>query len=317
VAVIPLKAMIFRLGWSWANARFRTISFWCCHFVTALVRAAAYNQQRCGVEGLGVLLVLGVIWTVLAVIVGVEANSRGYSGFGWASLALLASPFLTGCVLMALTRIRPENGGDHQSTQRNVKGSRQVSLSAKIGRGAALSDIKEGLDEIIRRAAIKLRWAVGPRKKPNFPRWTGEIFSQMQPLAEQDFSAPSSEERSEHAASVDEADLASNHGGHLKLALLRAIGDLMGAAETVDRLKGELSDHGGGRPLIRDRLEPIVEGRPLRGRRIRLTMFLEYENVVADGAADGTQSPKIIAGPGSVNGRSALVGAGRYESRCA
>lgn len=43
-----------------------------------------------------------LIWLVLAVIVGVAANTRGRSGFGWFLLAAIISPFLAGLLVLAL-----------------------------------------------------------------------------------------------------------------------------------------------------------------------------------------------------------------------
>ncbi len=49
-----------------------------------------------------VLLYLG-----LAVVVGVAANTRGRSGFGWFLLALLISPLISGLLVLALPRVGP------------------------------------------------------------------------------------------------------------------------------------------------------------------------------------------------------------------
>ena len=45
------------------------------------------------------------VYIVLAVIVGVAANSRGRSGIGWFFLALIISPFISGLLVLALRRV--------------------------------------------------------------------------------------------------------------------------------------------------------------------------------------------------------------------
>ena len=46
-----------------------------------------------------------LFWLVLAIIVGVAANTRGRSGFGWFLLAAIISPLIAGLLLLALPRI--------------------------------------------------------------------------------------------------------------------------------------------------------------------------------------------------------------------
>jgi hypothetical protein len=43
-------------------------------------------------------------WIVLAIIVGVAANTRGRNGFGWFLLAVVISPLFAGLLLLALPR---------------------------------------------------------------------------------------------------------------------------------------------------------------------------------------------------------------------
>ena len=47
-------------------------------------------------------------WIVFAVIVGVAANTRGRSGLGWFALAVIISPLLSGLLLLALPRGKPD-----------------------------------------------------------------------------------------------------------------------------------------------------------------------------------------------------------------
>lgn len=41
-----------------------------------------------------------VVWTIVAVLIGVAANSRGRSGIGWFFLAMIISPLIAGLLLM-------------------------------------------------------------------------------------------------------------------------------------------------------------------------------------------------------------------------
>ena len=46
-----------------------------------------------------------LLWFGLAIIVGVAANTRGRSGFGWFVFAILLSPLISGLLLLALPRV--------------------------------------------------------------------------------------------------------------------------------------------------------------------------------------------------------------------
>ena len=49
------------------------------------------------------LLLAILVWGLLAIVVGIEANVRGRSAVGWAALALLISPFIAGGILLLST----------------------------------------------------------------------------------------------------------------------------------------------------------------------------------------------------------------------
>jgi hypothetical protein len=59
-----------------------------------------------------------VLWLVLAVIVGVGANTRGRSGPGWFLLAVVISPLLAGLLVLVLPR------GDRAASYREVSTTR-------------------------------------------------------------------------------------------------------------------------------------------------------------------------------------------------
>jgi hypothetical protein len=92
----------------------------------------------------------------------------------------------------------------------------------------------------------------------NFLPWLDEIFSRMEQSAEP-LSLPSHETGPELAASGHGAQLEADRANRLKIELLRAIGDLMRAAQTCDRLKGELA-------ALRSRNDPIAASPPSDGR---------------------------------------------------
>jgi hypothetical protein len=45
-----------------------------------------------------------LIWTVLAIVVGIVASNKGRSGFGWFLLSMLISPLLSGLLVLAMSR---------------------------------------------------------------------------------------------------------------------------------------------------------------------------------------------------------------------
>ena len=52
----------------------------------------------------GAILLLAIlVWGLLAIIVGIEANARGRSAIGWSTLAFLISPFVAGGILLLST----------------------------------------------------------------------------------------------------------------------------------------------------------------------------------------------------------------------
>ena len=49
------------------------------------------------------LLLAVLVWSLLAIIVGLEANERGRSAIGWSTLAFLISPVVAGGILWLST----------------------------------------------------------------------------------------------------------------------------------------------------------------------------------------------------------------------
>jgi len=68
-------------------------------------------------------IILG--WIVLAIIVGVAANTRGRSPVGWTLLALVVSPLIAGLLVLALPNMHTEFAVDENALRRNVRGPRQ------------------------------------------------------------------------------------------------------------------------------------------------------------------------------------------------
>jgi hypothetical protein len=64
------------------------------------------------------LLFAVLVWSLLAIIVGLEANERGRSAIGWAALALLISPFIAGGILLLPTS---DTSVDDQSLEQNIQ----------------------------------------------------------------------------------------------------------------------------------------------------------------------------------------------------
>ena len=67
--------------------------------------------------GRGAMLLLAIlVWGLLAIIVGIEANARGRSAIGWSTLAFLISPFVA--VLLLSTW---HTSVDDQSLEQNIQ----------------------------------------------------------------------------------------------------------------------------------------------------------------------------------------------------
>jgi hypothetical protein len=186
------------------------------------------------------LLSLAIIWTVLAVIVGIAANARGNSGFVWTSLALLTSPLIAGFVLMALARKRLESPG-------------------------------------------------------YFLPWLDEILSQMKPSAESNLPALSLGAQPEFAANSHSADF--KRADRLKIELLKAIGDLMRAAEICDHLKGELA-------ALRSPHDTTAASPPTAGR-------VHRRNRYKVSACPSVPQSQKLSGPGDGKRRPAAIGSNR------
>ena len=54
-------------------------------------------------------------WFICAVVVGIIANSRGRSGFGWFLLSAVFSPLLMGILVLALGRPKGQESGPAES----------------------------------------------------------------------------------------------------------------------------------------------------------------------------------------------------------
>ena len=64
------------------------------------------------------LLLAILVWGLLAIIVGLEANERGRSAIGWSTLAFLISPFVAGDILLLFTW---HTSVDDRSLEQNIQ----------------------------------------------------------------------------------------------------------------------------------------------------------------------------------------------------
>lgn len=55
-------------------------------------------------------------WFLLALIVGVAANTRGRNGLGWFTVAVILSPLIGGLLLLALPKKTPDVEISHAQT---------------------------------------------------------------------------------------------------------------------------------------------------------------------------------------------------------
>jgi len=54
-------------------------------------------------------IIIIFFWFMFAIIVGIAANTRGRSGFGWFLLAVVISPLLAGLLVLALPDLRRQD----------------------------------------------------------------------------------------------------------------------------------------------------------------------------------------------------------------
>jgi hypothetical protein len=82
-------------------------------------------------------MVLFALWLVFAVVVGVAADHRGRSGFGWFLLSVFISPLLAVLFLIALPNLRLEalleeirgqRGVNDRELERNIEKSRTANF---------------------------------------------------------------------------------------------------------------------------------------------------------------------------------------------
>jgi len=67
------------------------------------------SRASCGIILPGAVMEIFLLWIGIAVIVGVAANTRGRSGFGWFLLAVILSPLIAGLLVLALPTLRDLN----------------------------------------------------------------------------------------------------------------------------------------------------------------------------------------------------------------
>jgi hypothetical protein len=126
----------------------------------------------------------------------------------------------------------------------------------------------------------------------NFLPWLDEIFLRMEESTEP-LSVPSRQTVLGLAASSHGADFEADRANRLKIELLKAIGDLMRAAQTCDRLKGELAalrlrkDAPAVSPPIAGRAHFETRRKPSTCSLAPLTQKLLVHSATRQGAASG------------------------------
>ena len=87
------------------------------------------------------MILVGIIWFVLAFVIGVAAERRGRSGFGWFLVALLLSPLIAGILLAVfpdkhlralLEEPRRSSAVDDQALLRNIEGAGPGSIKRSL-----------------------------------------------------------------------------------------------------------------------------------------------------------------------------------------
>lgn len=62
-----------------------------------------------------------LIWCVFCVVVGIAANARGRSGFGWFLLALVISPLIALVLVLVMRDLRREQRQEQQRASQNQR----------------------------------------------------------------------------------------------------------------------------------------------------------------------------------------------------
>lgn len=98
------------------------------------------------------LITISLSWLIFAVVVGVAANARGRSGFGWFLIALLVSPLVALILVLVMRKIEPPVAQPKISTD-----ERPCPFCAETIKKAAIkcrhcgSDVPAVIEEIARR----------------------------------------------------------------------------------------------------------------------------------------------------------------------
>ena len=86
------------------------------------------------------MLEILLFWVVGAIVVGIVANNKGRSGFGWFVLGLLISPLLAGLLVLAVSR-EGMTAHDQMLFDAMPEEQQQRVLQARALRGASASSI--------------------------------------------------------------------------------------------------------------------------------------------------------------------------------
>jgi hypothetical protein len=82
---------------------------------------------------MGAVTSLVVIWLVLAVIVGVAANTRGRNAIGWTLLAAIISPLIAGLLVLALPHhVETKHAIDDEALRQNINCAQAVGSRRRI-----------------------------------------------------------------------------------------------------------------------------------------------------------------------------------------
>lgn len=100
-------------------------------------------------------IVILISWLIFAVVVGVAANARGRSGFGWFLIALLISPLIALILVLVMKKVEPQVARPAVPTD-----ERPCPFCAETIKKAAIkcrhcgSDIPPVIEEISRKEAF-------------------------------------------------------------------------------------------------------------------------------------------------------------------
>ena len=98
----------------------------------------------------------GVIFFMImfSIIIGIWANKRGRTGFGWGIIALLISPLIAGIILVILTNLKEEQDLEDAAKEEQDKQEKAAEQEAKKISSASFIESINNLNELYKNGIV-------------------------------------------------------------------------------------------------------------------------------------------------------------------